>query len=333
MRRREFIAGISCVALLAPCAGLAQQHETLRKIAMLLPFGPDDPEGRRRLEAVREGLRQLGWSEERNLSLEVRWLGNDPEGGAKLRAAELTAHKPEVIFASTTPGLLALTRVTATIPIVFAAVADPVGSGIVENLAHPGRNVTGFSYLEPDMVGKWLELLKEIAPATRRAVFVYDADPQTGPFGRTSFLKAFETSSRALGLKPINAPVLGLADIDKALAAAQSPDAGLIMASDAFLLLHRQEIAAMVARYRLPAVYWSREWVASGGLICYGPEIIDTYRRAPVYIDRILRGASPSDLPVQEPTAFELVVNRNTAKALHLDIPPSILARADEVIE
>jgi putative ABC transport system substrate-binding protein len=332
MRRRAFIAGISSAALLAPCASLAQQHEAVRKIAMLLPLGPGDPEGRRRLDAVREGLRQLGWSEDRNLSIEVSWLGNDPEGSAQQRAEELVAHKPEVIFASTTPGLLAVTKATATIPIVFAAVADPVGSGIVKNLAHPGGNVTGFSYLEPTMVGKWLELLREMAPATRQAIYVYAH--QTGPFGRAGFLQAFEASSQAMGFAPSNVPVLGLADIDKALeTAAESADSGLIMASDAFLLLHRQEIAAMAARYHLPAVYWSREWVVSGGLICYGPVIIDSYRRAPIYVDRILRGASPSELPVQEPTAFELVVNRKTAKALHLDIPPSILARADEVIE
>jgi putative ABC transport system substrate-binding protein len=299
---------------------------------MLLPFGPDDPEGRRRLDAVREGLLQLGWSEDRNLSLELRWLGSDPEGSAKQRAEELVGHHPEVIFASTTAALRMLTRATATIPIVFAAVADPVGSGFIQSLAHPGGNVTGFSYLEPNMVGKWLELLKEIAPAARRVAYVYE--PRTGPLGSKSFLEAFEAGSRTLGLTPINVSVQSIADIEKALAAAADiPGTGLIVGSDAFLLQHRNEIAAVAARYRLPAVYWSREWVASGGLISYGPEIIDTYRRAPQYIDRILRGARPSDLPVQEPTTFELVVNRSTAKDLHLDIPQSILARADEVIE
>ncbi len=332
MRRRDFIKAIVGSTAVWPLAARAQQREAVRRVAMLLPFGRDDPEGRRRLEAVREGLLQLGWSEEHNLSLEVRWLGGDPEGTAQQRAEELVKQGPEVILASTTPALRALTQATATIPIVFAAVADPVGSGFIPSLSHPGGNVTGFSYLEPGMVGKWLELLKEIAPATRRVLYVYD--PQTGPFGRTSFLQAFEAGSRTLGLTPINASALSIADIEKALAAAaDSSGSGLIMASDAFLFLHRKEIAALAAHYRLPAVYWSHEWVASGGLICYGPEIIDTYRRAPTYIDRILRGARAGDLPVQEPTTFELVVNRNTAKDLHLDIPPSILARADDVIE
>jgi putative ABC transport system substrate-binding protein len=298
---------------------------------MLLPFGPDDPEGRRRLDAVREGLLQLGWSEDRNLSLAVRWLGNDPEARAHESAEELVSHNPVLIFVATTPALRAMTRATATIPIIFAAVVDPVGSGFVPNLARPGGNVTGFSYLEPRMVEKWLELLKEIAPATRRVLYVYD--PQTRIFGG-NFLKAYEAGSRTLSLAPINAPVLSVADVEKAMAgAADNPDSGLIILSDAFLFLHRKEIAALAARYRLPAVYYTREWVASGGLVSYGPDVIDTYRRAPQYIDRILRGARPSDLPVQEPTAFELVVNRNAAKDLHLDIPQSILARADEVIE
>jgi putative tryptophan/tyrosine transport system substrate-binding protein len=332
MKRRDFIAGLGGAALLMPYPGLAQQREALRKVALLLPFGPDDPEGRRRLEAVREGLLQLGWSADRNLSLEVRWLGNDPEARAQQRAEELAGDHPEVIFAATTPGLRAVTRATTTIPVVFAAVADPVGSGFIPNLARPGGNVTGFSYLEPNIVGKWLELLKEIAPGTRHSVLVYD--PRTNLFGQTRFLQAFEAGCRTLGLTPINAPVVGVAGVEKALAAAaDGSDSGLIVASDAALFAHRKEIAALAARYRVPAVYWSHEWVASGGLISYGPEIIDTYRRAPEYIDRILRGARPSDLPVQEPTTFELVVNRNAAKDLHLDIPPSILARADEVIE
>jgi putative tryptophan/tyrosine transport system substrate-binding protein len=331
MRRRKFIKLLGTAAVAWPLAARAQQREPVRKVALLMPFGPDDPEGLRRLEAVREGLLKLGWSEDRNLSLELRWLGSDPVGSARERAEELAAHKPEVIFTATTVALRAMIRATATIPIIFAAVADPVGSGFIQNLAHPGGNVTGFSYLEPRMAEKWLELLKEIAPATRRALFVYD--PQTGSFGK-SFLHAFEAGSRTLGLTPVDASVRSVADVEKAMAAAaDTPDAGLIVMSDAFLFLHRKEIAALAVRYRLPAVYYSREWVASGGLISYGPEIIDTYRRAPQYIDRILRGAHPSDLPVQEPTTFELVVNRNTAKNLHLDIPSSILARADEVIE
>jgi putative ABC transport system substrate-binding protein len=281
MKRREFITILGRAAAIWPFAVQAQQREAVRKIAMLLPFAPDDPEGRRRLEAVRKGLLQLGWSEDRNLNLDVRWLGSDPEGTAQQRAEELVKQDPEVIFASTTPALKALTQVTATIPIVFAAVADPVGSGFIPNLSRPGGNVSGFSYLEPEMAGKWLELLKEIAPATRRALYVYD--PQTGPFGRTSFLQAFRAGSRTLGLTPIDASARSVADIETALAAAAgSAGSGFIMASDAFLLLHCKEIVALAAHYRLPAVYWSREWVASGGLICYGPEIIDTHRHAPL---------------------------------------------------
>jgi putative ABC transport system substrate-binding protein len=332
MRRREFITGLGGATVTWPLAARAQQREALRKVAMLLPFSPDDPEGRRRLEAVREGLRQLGWSEDRNLSLEVRWVGNDHGPGAQDSAEELAAHDPEVIFAGTTVALRAVTRATTSIPIVFAAVADPVGSGFIQSLARPGGNLTGFSYLEPTMAEKWLELLKEIAPATRRVLFVYD--PQASVFGGPGFLHALEAGSRTLGLTPINVSVHGIADVEKALAAAaDTPGTGLIVGSDAFLFPHRKEITALAARYRLPAVYYFREWVASGGLVSYGPDVIDTYRRAPQYIDRILRGARPSDLPVQEPTTFELVVNRSTAKDLHLDIPLSILARADEVIE
>jgi putative ABC transport system substrate-binding protein len=331
MKRRELITLLGGTAAAWPLAARAQQREPVRKVAMLLPFGPDDPEGRRRLEAVQEGLLKLGWSEDKNLSLEVRWLGNDLEANARERAEELARHQPEVILVATTPGLRAVTRASATIPIVFAAIADPVGSGFIQSLARPGGNVTGFSYLEPSMVGKWLELLKEIAPATRRATYVYDP---TSPFGGTGFLRTLEDGSRTLGFTSVNAPIRNVAEIEKALAAAaDTPGSGLIVASDAFLFLHRKEIATLAARYRLPAVYWSREWVASGGLMSYGPEIIDTYRRAPEYIDRILRGARPSDLPVQEPTTFELAVNRSTAKDLHLDIPQSILARADEVLE
>jgi putative ABC transport system substrate-binding protein len=332
MRRREFITLLGGAAVLTPCAGLAQQREAVRKVGMLMPFSPDDPEGRRRLEAVQEGLRQLGWSEDRNLSLEVRWVGNEHGPGAQDSAEELAGHKPEVIFAGTTVALRAVTRATTSIPIVFAAVADPVGSGFIQSLARPGGNLTGFSYLEPTMVEKWLELLKEIAPATRRVLFVYD--PQASVFGGPSFLHALEAGSRTLGLTPINVSVDGIADVEKALAAAaDTPDTGLIVGSDAFLFPHRKEITALAAHYRLPAVYYFREWVTSGGLVSYGPDVIDTYRRAPQYIDRILRGTRPSDLPVQEPTTFELVVNRNAAKDLYLDIPQSILARADEVIE
>jgi putative tryptophan/tyrosine transport system substrate-binding protein len=332
MRRRKFITLLGSATVTWPLAARAQQREALRKVAMLLPFGPDDPEGRRRLDAVRDGLRQLGWSEHRNLSLEVRWVGNDHGPGVQDIAEELAGHKPEVIFAGTTVALRAVTRATASIPIVFAAVADPVGSGFIQSLARPGGNVTGFSYLEPTMVEKWLELLKEIAPETRRVLFVYD--PQASVFGGPSFLHALEAGSRTLGLTPINASVHGIADVEKALAAAaDTSGTGLLVMSDAFLFPHRKEITALAERYRLPAVYYFREWVASGGLVSYGPDVIDTYRRAPAYIDRVLRGTRPSDLPVQEPTTFELVVNRNAAKDLHLDIPQSILARADEVIE
>jgi putative tryptophan/tyrosine transport system substrate-binding protein len=331
MRRREFIILLGGVAPILPHTARAQQREAVRKVAMLLPFSADDPEGLRRLEAVRQGLLKLGWRENKNLDLDVRWLENDLEANAQVRAEELAGHQPEVILVATTPGLRAVTRASPTIPIVFAAVADPVGSGFIQSLARPGGNVTGFSYLEPNMVGKWLELLKEIAPSTQRVAYVYHP---ASPFSGAGFLRTLEDGSRTLGFTSVNAPVRSVAEIEKAIAAAaDTPGSGLIMASDAFLLLHRKEIATLAARYRMPAVYWSREWVASGGLMSYGPEIIDTYRRASEYIDRILRGARPGDLPVQEPTRFELAVNRSTAKDLHLDIPQSILARADEVIE
>jgi putative ABC transport system substrate-binding protein len=331
MRRRELILLLGAM-LVATTRDARAQDATERRVAVLIPYGEADPEGRRRLDSLRETLRELGWNEGRNLRLEVRWLGSDPAARADDLAAEVVQLRPDVIFGASTPAAVALARATSTIPIVFANVADPVGTGLVAGLARPGGNVTGFANFDPAMAGKWLELLKEIAPATSRVSFLYN--PDASPGGGAIFLRSFEAASTAFGVTPAAAPVRDAASLERVLAtAAEAPQSGLVGMVDVFLANHRDAIVALAARHRLPTIYPYREFAVAGGLLSYGPSLIEGYRRAPGYIDRILRGDDPSQLPVQQPTQFELVVNLKTAKALGLTIPPAILARADEVIE
>jgi putative ABC transport system substrate-binding protein len=332
MRRRAFMLLLGGAAVAAPLRGVAAQNDSVRRIAVLMPFDEGDPEGRHRLEVLREALRQLGWSDGRNLRIDVRWLAGDPAASARDRAAELVRLKPEVVLTASTPAVAAMSRATSTIPIVFANVADPVGSGFVASLARPGGNVTGFANFDPAMASKWLELLKELAPATSRVLLLYN--PETSPGGGVYFQRAFEAAGRSSGVTPVAAPVHDLAEIESTLSVAgDAPQSGLVAMVDVFLITHRDAIVALATRHRLPAIYPFREFAAAGGLLSYGASLLEAYRRSAGYVDRILRGAHPSELPVQQPTTFELVINLKAAKALGLAIPPVLLARADEVIE
>jgi putative ABC transport system substrate-binding protein len=332
MRRRAFMLLVGGAAVAAPLWGVAAQNDSVRRIAVLMPFDEGDAEGRHRLEVLREALRQLGWSDGRNLRIDVRWLADDPAASARARAVELVQLKPEVVLTAGTPAVAAMSRATSTIPIVFANVADPVGSGFVASLARPGGNVTGFANFDPAMASKWLELLKELAPATSRVLLLHN--PETSPGGGAYFQRAFEAAGRTFGVTPVAAPVHDLAEIERTLSVAgDAPRSGLVAMVDVFLTTHRDAIVALAARHRLPAIYPFREFAAAGGLLSYGASLLEAYRRSVGYVDRILRGAHPSELPVQQPTAFELVINLKAAKALGLAIPPVLLARADEVIE
>jgi ABC-type uncharacterized transport system substrate-binding protein len=326
MNRREFITLLGG-AVVWPLAARAQQGERMRRIGVLMSTGSDDPEGQARIAAFLDGLQRLGWTDGRNARIDVRW----PKGGAEARkyAADLVALGPDIILAT---GVYAgsMLHETQTIPIVFVLVADPVGAGFVASLARPGGNATGFSFSEYSLSGKWLQLLKEIAPgATRAAVLRDAADPAgTGQFGAIQSV----ASSFGVELTPIG--VRDAAEIERSVAEfARSPNGGLIVTAGGPVIVHRALIISLAAKHRLPAVYFNRMYPAASGLVSYGPDTVDQYRRATVYVDRILKGEKPADLPVQAPTKYELVINLKTAKALGLDVPPTLLARADEVIE
>ena len=329
MQRREFITLLGGAAVAWPLAARAQQREQMKRIGILLPATADDPVFQARLAAFYQELALLGWSIGRNVRIEPRWA---TANAAEIRrhAEELAALAPDVILAtgdSTIPPLLQATR---TVPIVFPLAGDPVGAGFVDNLARPGGNATGFMLFEYGMGGKWLELLKEIAPNLTRVAILRDpASPsQTAQFGAIRAV----ASSVSVEVIPVNVRDAG--EIERAIADfARSPNGGLIPASSAVALRHRELIVTLAARHKLPAIYWERFFVTGGGLISYGPDLIDNYRRAAGYVDRILKGDKPADLPVQVPTKYELVINLKTAKALGLTIPPGLLARADEVIE
>ena len=329
MKRREFIA-LLCGAVTAwPLAVRAQQPERVRRIGVLMPLPANDAEGQARVAAFLQGLQELGWSVGRNVRIEYRWGANDPERNRR-NSSELVGLAPDVIFASGSPTLEPLLRATRTVPIVFVQVVDPVGAGYVASLARPGGNATGFTTTDYDAAGKWLELLKEIAPSVKRALILRDPNTSAG-IGQWAASEAFAHSFE-LDLRPVNVSNVG--EIERAVdILARDADGGMIVTAGAPSIVHRDFIIALAARYRLPAVYPQRVFVTAGGLISYGPNTIDPYRHAANYVDRILKGAKPSDLPVQNPTKFEMVVNLKTAKALGLTVPPSVLARADEVIE
>jgi putative ABC transport system substrate-binding protein len=289
----------------------------------------DGPEGQARFAAFLKGLAQLGWTEGRNVRIDTRWGAGDAERTRK-NVAELIALGPDVILASGDHPVVGLRQATRTVPIVFVTVADPVGDGVVESLARPGGNFTGFSLFEFGFQAKWLELLKEIAPGVKRVAVIREAGTANG----TAQFTAIQTVAPALGveLRPIGVRDAG--EIERGIAAfARSPNGGLIVTGSAPAAVHRDLIVTLAARHKLPAVYVARFFVTAGGLISYGPDIVDQHRRAAAYIDRILKGEKPADLPVQNPTKFELVINLKTARALGLEVPPTLLARADEVIE
>jgi putative ABC transport system substrate-binding protein len=332
MRRRDFIAALGSAAGAWPFAAHAQQGERVRRIGVLVGgITETDPQSRIRLKALREGLAQAGWSEGRNLRIDYRWPGTDPDR-MRILAAELVANVPDAIFAHSTPATIGLLQATRNIPIVFASVSDPVGDGVVAEFAHPGGNVTGFTNVEGSIGGKWAEILKEIAPTVVRAGFLFN--PAVSPGGGSYFLRPFEAAAPSFNLQPIAIPVQDIADVENALASlAAGKNGGLIVNSDIFMLSNRAAIIEAAARYRVPAIYPNDYFAADGGLIAYGTDESDLWRRAASYLDRILRGEKPSDLPVQAPTKFQLIINVRTAKALGLNVPGALLTRADEVIE
>jgi putative tryptophan/tyrosine transport system substrate-binding protein len=328
MRRREFITLLGSGAVAAgPLAARAQQAERMRRIGALINLAADDPEALGRITAFVQGLQQLGWTDGRNVRIDARWAAGSADNFRKY-AAELVALAPDVILAASTQAVAALQQATHTVPIVFVHVIDPVGAGMVASLARPGGNTTGFTVFEYGMSGKWVELLKEIAPGVRRAAVLRDL-----AIGIAQ-LAAIQAVAPSFG---VELSAIGVRDADEiesgVVAFALSPNSGLIVTASTLGAIHRKLISTLAARHRLPAVYSFRYFVMAGGLISYGPDSIDPYRRAAGYVDRILKGEKPADLPVQTPTKYELVINLKTAKALGLEIPSPVLARADEVIE
>ena len=329
MRRRAFITLLGGAAAAWPLVARAQQREQMRRIGVLMNLTADDAEGQGRLAAFMQGLQQAGWSVGRNVRVDLRWGGGDPEL-YRSHAAELVALAPDVFLAAGAIVTRALQRATRTIPIVFANAVDPVGMGFVASLARPGGNVTGFTVFEFSMGGKWLELLKQIAPGITRAAVLRDPSLASGAgeFG------AVQTVAPSFGVELHPVDVRDADEMDRAITAfASESNGGLIVTQNATAILHRKLIIALAARHRLPAIYAYSSFVTDGGLISYGPDSMDGYRRAAAYVDRILKGAKPADLPVQAPVKYELAINLKTARALGLEVPPSVLARATEVIE
>ena len=329
MRRRDFVALVGGAAAAWPLAAHAQEGERMRRIGFLTPFVEDDPEAKARVAAFVQGLQQLGWTDGRNVRIDIRWGAGDAER-IRRYAAELVALAPDVILAAGGATVGPLFQATRTVPIVFTLTPDPVGAGFVDSLARPGGNVTGFTNFEFGIGVKWLELLKEIAPRVTRAAVLRDPTIPAG-IGEFGAIQAVAPSV-GIELRPIDVREAG--EIERAVTAfARSSNNGLIVSSNALASVHRNLIVTLAARHRLPAVYPFRFFVTIGGLASYGPDTIDPHHRAAGYIDRILKGENPAELPVQAPTKYELVMNLKTAKALGLDVPPTLLARADEVIE
>ncbi|MFZ0624267.1 MAG: ABC transporter substrate-binding protein [Pseudolabrys sp.] len=330
MRRREFIGLLGSAVAAWPLSVRAQQGEGVRRIGVLMARKTDDAEGQKQFAALRQGLAELGWSEGKAFHVETRWTVADAAEALKF-AQELVALKPDVLVVNGTPSLIAMRQVTSTIPIVFVSVADPVGQGFIPSLARPGANITGFSAEEASMGGKWLELLKELAPRVTRIAIVYN--PKTAPYG-PMFFPAMQAAAPRMAIALSISPVHTAADIERVISGiGREPGGGLIVVPDSFMFGQRQHIIALATKYRLPAIYPLRIFIPDGGLIAYGIERVDMFRRTANYVDRILRGASPVELPVQQPTKFELAINLKTAKALGLSVPSSMLLSADEVVE
>jgi putative ABC transport system substrate-binding protein len=330
VRRREFIATVGGAAAAWPLAARAQQPERVRKIAMLLAGPENDPAWQSNVAVFREGLAKLGWTAGRNLQIEYRWRMNDIER-TRAAAEELLKFEPDLFLANGRPAVQAVRQATATIPIVFTVVSEPMALGLVQSLQRPGGNVTGFTNLEPTIGGKWLEFLKEIAPSITHVAVVYN--PVASVVATQSF-PWIQTAGQKLGVSVVNAPVSELAEIERVMATlAGEPFGGLIFPTDSFVMTNRKLVIELAARYRLPAIYTQPTYATDGGLMSYGISTDDLYRRAAQYVDRILRGESPANLPVQQPVKFELAINVATAKALGLTVPQTLRTAADEVIE
>jgi putative ABC transport system substrate-binding protein len=327
IRRRELLAALGGAAAW-PVVARAQQPERVRRIGVLMNVA-DDPQGQARIVAFREVLQQSGWTDGRNVRIDIRWGENDVERERRY-AVELVALAPDVILASGTQSVLALKKATRTLPIVFVGLSDPVGAGLVDNLAQPGGNTTGFMLFEYSLSGKWLELLKQVAPSVNRAAVLRDA---ANPAGTAQF-GAIRATASSLGLDVTPIDVGDASEIERAIAVfARALDGGLIVTPSATVSIHHALIIGLAVRYKVPAVYAFRSDVVHGGLISYGPSLIDQFRQGAAYVDRVLKGEKPGDLPVHAPVKYELVINLKTAKALGLTISPSLLARADEIIE
>jgi len=327
--RRKFIALLAGAGAAWPLAARAQQGERVRRVGVLMSVAEDGPDGQPRLAAFLKGLQELGWTDGRNMRIDARWGAGDADR-TRNYVAELVALGPDVILASGDHPVVALQQATNTVPIVFAMVADPVGAGFVESLAHPGRNTTGFTLYEYSVTVKWLELLKEIAPSVKRVAVIREAGTAAG----TGQFTGVQAGAAGLGFELSPIGVRDVGEMERAVAAfSRSPNGGMIVTGSAQAAVHRDLIVTLAARHKLPAVYVARFFVTAGGLISYGPDFLDEHRRAAGYVDRILKGEKAADLPVQAPTKYELAINLKTAKALGLEVPPTLLARADEVIE
>jgi putative ABC transport system substrate-binding protein len=328
MKRREFIALVGGAAAW-PVAARAQQRERMRRIGVLMPLAADDAAAQARNAAFLQGLQKLGWTVGQNVQIEYRWSGGNDELTRRY-AAELATLAPEAILATGSASMAPLLQATRTVPIVFAIVPDPVGAGFVDSLARPGGNATGFTSFDYGIGAKWVELLNEIAPRVTRAAVLRDA----AIAGGIGVWGAIQTAAPSLALEVSPVNMRDAVEIERALTAfAHSPNGGLIVTGSPLAFVHRDLIVSLAARHKFPAVYLERYLVAAGGLISYGPDFLDQYRRAASYVDRILKGEKPADLPVQAPTKYELIINLKTAKAIGLEMPTSVLARADEVIE
>jgi putative ABC transport system substrate-binding protein len=329
MNRRAFISLLGGMAAW-PLAARAQQSKRVQRVGVLMAYAESDLEGQANVATFRAELQKLGWTEGRNVRIDTRWAAFDANAMERF-ATELVALHPDLLLSPHTPTTAALLRQTRTIPIVFANLTDPVGSGFVASFPRPGGNVTGFVNMEPTMAGKWLELLKEVAPHVKRAAILFN--PATATYA-DYYLTPFKAAAASLAVEAIAAPVHDTSELEAVVAAqAREPNTGLIVMSDSFMSGHGNEITSLAARHRLPTVYPFRFFTELGGLLSYGSNRLDQFRRAASYTDRILKGEKPSELPVQAPVKFEIVVNAKTAKALGLNLPAQLLARADEVIE
>jgi putative tryptophan/tyrosine transport system substrate-binding protein len=330
MRRRDFIKVMAGSTVAWPLAARAQQRDQMRRLGIMMAGAESDPHYQADVAVFREGLQKLGWVDGQNIRIEVRWAGFDAETMRRY-AKELIALQPDLILSRDTPTTVTLLQQTRSVPIVFATVADPVGSGFVASFARPGSNATGFSVYEASLTGKWLELLKETVPSVSRVAVMFN--PTTAPFAE-NVLKSLNDAATHFGVGARIAHVRDVSELETVVATqAREPNSGLIVLSEDFMIAHRVEIISLSARYRLPAVYPFRFFAELGGLISYGVDLNDNFRRAALYGDRILRGAKPSELPVQAPVKFELVINLKTAKAIGIDVPLQLMQRADEVIE